>query len=85
MSSIEDQLRAYITTSAGLTQSPRDADRLVEKGFIPSVRLLDLVGFIEDTFAIKIRPVDLAPDKLATIAQLAAMVRARQSAPRRSS
>lgn len=75
---IEDTIRAYVVRVAKLSTPPADTDRLVERGFIPSVRLLDLVGFLEDEFAITLRPVDLLPDKLATIAKLAAMVRERQ-------
>jgi acyl carrier protein len=78
--SIEDRIRDYVTQSARLAAPPADDDRLVERGFLPSVRLLDLVGFLEDEFAITLRPVDLVPDKLATIARMAAMVRARRGA-----
>lgn len=74
---IEDQIRTYIAETMGLVEAPADDERLVERGFVPSVRMLDLVGFLEDTFAIRLRPVDLVPEKLATIAQMAAMVRAR--------
>jgi acyl carrier protein len=74
---IEDQIRAYIAQTMSLEDLPADDERLVERGFVPSVRMLDLVGFLEDTFRIRLRPVDLVPEKLATIAQMAAMVRAR--------
>jgi len=83
MASIEDRIRDYIVRAVRLAEPPHDHDRLVERGFIPSVRLLDLVGFIEDEFAIRLRPVDLVPEKLATIAQIAATVRARQAASKR--
>jgi len=81
---IADRIRAYITASARLATPPGDHDSLVERGFIASLRLLDLVGFLEDEFDIALRPVDLAPEKLATIAELAAMVRSRLTASRRS-
>jgi acyl carrier protein len=81
---IEDRLRAYIVQSARLAEPPGDDDRLIDRGFLPSVRLLDLVGFLEDEFQIRLRPVDLVPEKLATIAQIAAMVRARITASRGS-
>jgi acyl carrier protein len=80
---IEDRLRAYIMRKAGLAAPPRDDDRLVDHGFLPSIVLLELVGYLEDTFRIKLRPVDLVPEKLSTIAQLAAMVRGRITASRR--
>lgn len=76
---IEDLIRNHISQIARIAP-PSDDDRLVERGFLPSIRLLELVGFLEDEFAITLRPVDLLPDKLATIAQLAAMVRERIAA-----
>lgn len=80
---LEDQIREYITTSAGLAVAPGDRDRLVDRGFVPSVRMLDLVGFLEDELHVTLRPVDLVPEKLATIAAIAAMVRARLPDPGR--
>jgi acyl carrier protein len=80
---LEDQIRAYITASGGLATPPGDHDRLVDRGFVPSVRMLDLVGFLEDELRITLRSVDLVPDKLATIAAIAAMVRARLADPGR--
>ena len=79
---VEDVVRGYVVRIAGLPAPPGDGDRLVERGFIPSVRLLDLVGFLEDTFAIRLRPVDLTPDKLATVGGIASVVRARLTSPR---
>jgi acyl carrier protein len=74
---IEDRIRDYIVRTARLSVPPHDDDGLVALGFVPSVRMLDLVGFLEDEFGIELRPVDLAPERLATIARMAEMVRAR--------
>lgn len=74
---IEDRIRDYIVRTAKPPAPPRDDDGLVALGFVPSVRMLDLVGFLEDEFGIELRPVDLAPERLATIARMAEMVRAR--------
>jgi len=80
---LEDRIRAYITNSGGLAAPPGDHDRLVDRGFVPSVRMLDLVGFLEDELHITLRPVDLAPENLATISAIATMVRARLPDPGR--
>jgi acyl carrier protein len=72
----EDTIRAFIGVPAG------DHDRLVDLGYMPSIQLLELVAFLEDEFRITLRPVDLVPEKLATIAQIAAMVRTRLTARR---
>ena len=74
---VRDQLRDYIVKVTGLPAAPGDDDRLAEKGFVASVRMLDLVGFLEDTFKIRLRPVDLVPENLATITQIAQVVQAR--------
>jgi acyl carrier protein len=79
---VKQELRDYIVRSVGLAAAPGDHDRLVENGFVPSVRMLDLVGFLEDTFAIRLRPVDLIPEKLATIQQIAQIVQDRLTSKR---
>jgi acyl carrier protein len=80
---IEETIRDYIIRSACLTRRPDDSDRLVEAGYVSSVRLLDLVGFLENTFEIRLRALDLVPEKLATIGGIATLVRARIAATRR--
>lgn len=80
---IEDCIRDYVTQVAKLGQPPGDHDKLADRGFISSIRLLDLVGFLEDTYRIRLRPVDLTPEKLATIAQIAQVVSSRIKDSRR--
>jgi acyl carrier protein len=79
---IKQRLRDYVVQSAGLAVCPGDDDQLIDKGFIPSVRLLDLVGFLEDSFSIRLRPVDLVPEKLASVAQIARVVHGRLTSKR---
>jgi acyl carrier protein len=81
---IEDEIRTYIVGAAGMTRPPGDDDPLITHGFVPSVRLLDLVGFLEDTYEIRLRPVDLVPENLATIGKMAAVVRHRLKDPSRA-
>lgn len=85
---VKQKVREYIVRSVGLPIAPGDDDRLVDRGFVASVRMLDLVGFLEDTFAIRLRPVDLVPEKLASIEQIAQVVQERlmsKRGPRASS
>jgi acyl carrier protein len=77
---IADRIRAHVARAAGLPSPPTDADRLADLGYLPSIAMLELVGFLEDAFGIELRPVDLLPEKLATVGQIAAMVRARLAA-----
>ena len=71
---VRQKLREYIVHTAQLSAPPGDDDRLIDKGFIPSVRLLDLIGFLEDTFSIRLRAKDVVPENLGTIAQIAQIV-----------
>lgn len=77
---IKAKLGAYVAQTIGLEAAPGEDERLVERGFVASVRLLDLVGFLEDEFAVRLRPVDLTPDKLGTISQIAEIVHKRAQA-----
>lgn len=75
--SIEDRIRAYVVRIGELEAAPTDDEHLVARGFVVSVRMLDLVAFLEEEFDIRLRPIDLVPEKLSTISRLAATVRAR--------
>lgn len=79
---VKHQIRDYVMQVTGLSVPPGNDDPLVERGFVASVRLLDLVGFLEDTFRIRLRPVDLVPENLATINLIAKLVASRVTPPR---
>jgi acyl carrier protein len=79
---VKQRVREYVVQSAGLVTMPGDDERLVDKGFIASVRMLDLVGFLEDSFSIRLRPVDLVPENLASIEQIARVVHGRLTSKR---
>lgn len=74
---IEDRIRAYIVATGNLASPPGDDEPLVGNGYVVSVRMLDLVAFLEEEFRIRLRPIDLVPEKLATIGRMAATVRLR--------
>jgi len=52
--------------------------RLIEEGIVDSVGILQLVGFIEKTFDISLRPDDLVLRNFETIAAIRGLVMARQ-------
>ena len=83
-SAIKQHIRDYVVQVTGLAVAPGDDDPLVERGFVASVRMLDLVGFLEDTFRIRLRPVDLVPENLATVNLITRLVTSKR-APRTSS
>lgn len=79
---IKQQLRDYLVRSGGMARVPGDGDRLADHGFATSLRLLDLVGFVEDAFGVRLRPIDLVPDNLASIDQIARTVHGRLTSKR---
>jgi acyl carrier protein len=77
--SIEERLRQYMLEEMLVDPPPGDDEALVERGFVASARLLDLVGFIETEFTIELLPRDVIADNLVSIATIAGMIRRRQS------
>lgn len=53
--------------------------RLIEEAIVDSVGILQLVGFIEKTFDISLRPDDLVLKNFETVAAIRALVLARQA------
>lgn len=49
------------------TDALKDSDSLLEKGVIDSTGVLELVGFLEETFGIRIEDEELIPDNLESI------------------
>jgi acyl carrier protein len=78
--SIEDRLREYMVEEMMVDPPPGDDEMLVERGFVASARLLDLVGFIETEFRVELQPRDVSADNLVSIGTIAIMIRRRQSA-----
>jgi len=56
-----------------------DNDPLLESGIIDSLGVLDVVGFLERTFTLKIEDDELTPDNFGSIQQLASFVEQKRS------
>ena len=54
--------------------------RLIQDGIVDSVGILQLVGFVETTFDISLRPDDLVLRNFETVAAIRALVLARRNA-----
>ena len=70
--STKEQIRAYLQRAHG--KNVGDGDSLLDSGLIDSVGIFELVGFLEETFAIKIDDEQIVPEHFETVAQLAAFV-----------
>jgi len=48
-------------------ESLKDSDPLLEKGILDSTGVLELVGFIEETFSFSVEDEELVPDNLGSV------------------
>jgi acyl carrier protein len=73
---ITQQVRAFVTTNfyipdpAALT----DDASLLEQGIIDSTGVLEVIGFLEDTFGLSVEDHETVPENLDSIARIAAFV-----------
>lgn len=58
-----------------------DSDSLFNKGVIDSTGVLELVGYIEETFKIGVEDEELTPDNLDTINNLVDYIQRKKGAP----
>ncbi len=72
---IETRIRAFILEHLDPGTDLGFEDRLMDRGYIPSMQLISLVGFLEDTFGVEIVPFDVTPDDFESIATIADLVR----------
>lgn len=76
--SIEPAVRQFIAQNfmyrEGI-QSLKDDQSLLEQGLIDSTGVLELVFFLENTFAIKVGDDEVVPDNLDSVQQICSYVR----------
>jgi acyl carrier protein len=56
-----------------------DDDSLLERGIIDSVRMLDLMGFLEENYRVKVNDEDLYPENFDSLNAIAAYIQRRQN------
>jgi acyl carrier protein len=73
---IKQQVRAFITTNFYVPDSATVADdaSLLEHGIIDSTGVLEVIGFIEDTFGITIEDHEMLPDNLDSIERISRFI-----------
>ena len=64
--------------SAAPAVPPAPDDPIVESGLVDSLGLFKVIGFVEDTFGIKIAPEEILLENFATVRAIARLVLARQ-------
>ena len=78
---IDHQVREFITTNFYVS-NPASLDEnasLLEQGVIDSTGILEVIGFIEDTFGIEVSDTEMVPDNLDSIARIVRFVRSKQN------
>lgn len=74
---IKERLRAFIINNFLLgadTNNLSDNDSFLEKGIIDSTGIMELVGFVQETFDIRIEDMELMPDNLDSLNKLEAFI-----------
>ena len=81
--SIRARVKNYIVTNffmgAG-TSGFSDDDSFLEKGIVDSTGILELVSFIEETFAMKVKDEELSPANLDSVNKLVSFIDGKVSA-----
>ncbi len=70
---IKGKIKGYILENflyGGSSDQIADDDSFLEKGIIDSTGILELVGFIEETFSVKVEDEDLVPENMDSINRL---------------
>ena len=78
---IDHRVREFITTNFYVS-NPASLDEnasLLEQGVIDSTGILEVIGFIEDTFGIEVSDSEMVPDNLDSIARIVRFVRSKQN------
>jgi acyl carrier protein len=78
---MQQQIRSFILTSFLFTDDPsklNNSDSLLEQGIMDSTGVLELVGFLESEFGLKIADEELVPDNLDSVDRIVAFVGRKQ-------
>jgi acyl carrier protein len=77
---ISTEVRKFVTTNFYVAEpaSLRDDDSLLDKGIIDSTGVIELIGFLEETFGIKVEDAEMMPENLDSIARVSAFVQSKR-------
>lgn len=70
---MREQIKAFIINNFMMGRNPEeltDSDSLLNKGIIDSTGVLELVGFLEESFDIQVEDAELIPENLDSVNNL---------------
>jgi acyl carrier protein len=73
---VREQIRTFVLTNFYVADPGAlpDSASLLDRGVIDSTGVLEVIGFLEDTFSIKIEDHEMVPDNLDSIERLCGFV-----------
>jgi acyl carrier protein len=83
MMTAEQRIRDFLAATMGraeLVAAVGDDDSLIDSGVVNSLGLLELAGWVESDFGIRVDELDLVADNFESVAAIARFVRAKGSA-----
>jgi acyl carrier protein len=70
---VREQIKGFIINNFMMGRNPEelaDSDSLLNKGIIDSTGVLELVGFLEESFNIQVEDAELVPENLDSVNNL---------------
>jgi acyl carrier protein len=76
MKSMHDQFRQFLLKNFYVTDASTllDDTSLMDSGIVDSTGMLEIIGFIEETFGVRVADADMVPENLDSIGQVVAFV-----------
>ena len=81
MNPIAQQIRQFLIKQFPAAAQIGIQDPLLENGIVDSLGVLDVVGFIEQSFSLTVSDDELVPENFATIERLCEFVESKRSGP----
>ncbi len=74
---MKQAIREFITTNFYLPEGEELSDELslLDEGIVDSTGVLEVIGFLEETFEIQVDDAEMLPDNLDSVDKIAAFVR----------
>jgi acyl carrier protein len=75
MSAVRDTVHAFIAKNFYVgAQGVTDEESLLDRGIVDSTAILEVISFLEETFAIRVDDSEIVPENLGSIASIARFV-----------